>query len=344
MTETINNAKLERETENQWKSLEEINTRIVAAEETLRTIQDAKQKQEIQNTLDTLRWEKEKILSTTQQDKNDLNSEQEQEYIPAKDEKQRQEIFWNIAKDKDGNIDMKQTLWNMTDMLKQNGWILGWLIAWLLQKFFWWKFGINESGEVVQTTSQEQVIIDYKKTIDFTKTFEELLTSKEWKNYFQYQDSIIKNSLRFDIPPAIMLQLFIKEWSNWDPKKWPGWANSAVWLGQITGATWDNICKNIGPRRYGITIDPAKRYDPESQILAACMYLDYCKEERNTATHKDAIVYYHQWPGPITDSIAQKYARNNPIVMRELEKMWVTHYSQVTVELYSTASNKYYLS
>jgi len=191
------------------------------------------------------------------------------------------------------------------------------------------------SWEKEELESQEQENKTYEES---RFNFYELLESREWENFKKYKDLILKRTSRIWIDPWLLLKLMIKEWSNWDLRAGPWWRSSAVWLGQITNWTWEFICDVIAPRQYWINIDKVNgRFDAESQIKAMCIYLDYCSRVR-WVDHKRAVVYYHMWPGKISDSKARIYLENNPAIARY--HTWDT----VTVASYEKAAVSYYLS
>lgn len=283
-----------------------------------------------------MQWEK---TIEKQQDKKNV--------APVSKEKTKsKDVFAYVETKKDPEtkkaLDTLASAWTVEnlDISKEPKSFLETLLA-LLQIIFGWEWQLGAFGKPEQTAWDDEVVARYKenarknpsRNFDFYK----LLETKEWQNFKQYENLVIKWGSRFRIEPGLLLKLMIKEGSGGNVKKWPGWENTAVWLGQITSDTWKLICKDIGPKK-GIYLDVVKdRYDAESQIKAMCLYLNYCAELRNT-DHATAVIYYHMGPGEISNAKAKKYAQENPAIAKKLAG-W-----PVTVANYEAAAREYYLS
>lgn len=335
----------------QNEKLKKLEAEISKLQQSLSTLQskefkndlDEKQIWDIELKLQKLEAEKTQIISSTQ---TSLQDEKKAEKL--KNPKIKKELdaakYVETPKDKQTQkaMDMLTDAGEVEslDLRKTPEWLLGTLLS-LLKIIFWGEWQLWTFWKPEQTAGDSEVISKYKdnarKNPNKKFDFYALLDSKEGKNFAKYEDITIKWASRFGINPGLLLKLMIKEWSDGNVKKWPGGANSAVWLGQITSDTWELICKTIGPKK-GIHMDVVRdRYDAESQIKGMCLYLNYCAELKNT-DHATAVIYYHMWPGEINNAKAKKYAAENPAIARKLA-WW-----PVTVASYEAAARDYYLS
>lgn len=293
--------------------------------------------QELELALKYLENQKAEIIAKTQQQLPEVNKKDkkwEVEYEKTSDESKRTQAVQLVEQIKDNpeNIDFKSLDWDILSIFFK-----------LLKVVFWWSWSLdwknwlsNNWNEDIELSNIKQKLKDPNRTIS-NFDFETLINSKDWKKFEKYQNEIIKYSSRFDINPWIMLKLFIKEWSHWNPSAGPS-NSSAIWLWQITTPTWNLICDKIWPKQYWVYIDKEKdRFDPSKQILASCMYLDYCARLK-WVDHATAIIYYHMWHWRnITDNTAQKYYDNNPAIARVHGK-W-----PITAASYQEAAREYYL-
>lgn len=333
--------KIQWEISSTQKQLKSLNNQITSLqdEEWKQLIQQ--QIKELKKTLKKLEDDKKTILDRTQSEltlerniPQNIWTPEVLEYLTTQDATKREQavdIIEHISNP------------NQLDNIKWESWVINILLQ-LLQIIFWWSFVQKHDGTIEQAQSEQQAITQTREKLqdpqrekgDFD--FYTLLESKGWQHFKGYEESILKWTTRFNIDPAILLQLFIKEWSKGNLRAWPGGKNTALWLGQITNGTWNMICDSIWPKQYGLHLDKVKdRYDAESQIKAACIYLDYCARLRQV-NHATAIVYYHTWPGNFSDQVAQRYLANNPAVQRYHGPWKVTHQS------YVEAAERYYLS
>ena len=299
-----------------------------------------KELEELKTKIAELKAKREEIISWTKKslwaEKNpDESVLEEVKYEKTPDEKERQSaqkilVQFNENPEK---VDFQNVEWGIL-----------WIVLGLLKAFFWWTWQMNsDTWNVENTVSEpeeikqvETKITDPKREI-WNFDFETLIQTKEWKKFEKYRGLMIKYSTRFNIEPWILLKLFIKEWSHWNINAKPP-NGTALWLGQITNDTWKIICKEIWPKQYWIPINVEEdRYDAEKQILASCMYLDYCARLRQV-DHATAILYYHMWPWKINDKKAQTYIEWNPAIAR-FHWNW-----PVTVQSYEEAAKRYYLS
>lgn len=163
--------------------------------------------------------------------------------------------------------------------------------------------------------------------------FESLLTTQWWRDYMMYKDSIEQMCDKLKIPPEVLLQLFIKEWSRWNPHASP-WTSSAVWLWQIIDWTWEGITKSWWTAsKYGIDWIKFDRYDAGHQIIWSAVYLREMYDK--FWSWWKAMVHYHTWPWQMTDSYAQKCAKWNPAIER-----WISW--PITAQSYYNSAMKYY--
>lgn len=205
----------------------------------------------------------------------------------------------------------------------------------LILKFF--AFITWYTNEDFSKALHDESVEKYKLSWEYHMDFESLLNSKWWEWFKENQNYIIYYANKFWINPWTVLKLMIKEWSGWDVTKWPGWKNTATWFWQITDWTWNDICNRIAPKYLWQTIDKSKRFDAPTQILATCLYLDFCAKTR-WVSHEEAMIYYHTWPWKITDETAKSYINNNPAIAR-VHWPW-----PVTAESYKDAAMRYYLN
>lgn len=337
------------------EKLKKLEAEIAKLHQSLATLQskefksdlDEKQIWEIELKLQKLESEKSHVISSTQSSlKEEKKDEKKLEKPKTPKAKKDSEALKYVETPKDKqtqkamDILTDATEVESLDLRKTPEWLLGTLLA-LLKIIFWGEWQLGNFGKPEQTAGDSEVISKYKekakKNPNKKFDFYALLDSKEGKNFAKYEDITIKWASRFGIDPGLLLKLMIKEGSDGNVKKWPGWANSAVWLGQITSDTWELICKTIGPKK-GIHMDVVRdRYDAESQIKGMCLYLNYCAELKNI-DHATAVIYYHMWPGEINNTKAKKYAQENPAIARKLA-WW-----PVTVASYEAAARDYYLS
>ena len=191
------------------------------------------EKQELKKKLEA---EKKDILSDTQKSlegqkpytadqKNILNEQIENSWATEEQKNEARERLSHANSAQELNLDW---LWP----------ILG-FIFWIFAKFTWYR------EEDFSRDDLDKALAEFKASWEYNMDFWKLIETKEWSNYKQFEPYIVWYAKKFGINPWTVLKLMIKEWSGWDVKKWPGWNNSAVWLWQITGNTWADICNNI---------------------------------------------------------------------------------------------------
>ncbi len=174
--------------------------------------------------------------------------------------------------------------------------------------------------------------LDYVEWPSTIPSFETLINWK-WSVFKPYEETIKQVCNNLKVPPQVLLQLFIKEWSNWNPNACP-WNSTARWFGQIIDSTWNYVTDNLAPR-YWVKENLA-RLNADHQIIWAAILLRN-NFDRNWKTRENALVVHHTWSLKFSDSQAQKYASLNPAVAKHVN--W-----QINTSSYIEWTKKYFLS
>lgn len=194
--------------------------------------------------------------------------------------------------------------------------------------------GYTYKEDIWENTKLKENIWDHTRAKPFLKY-------KHWIEEYRKHPAF-----RWEIPLETVLLLLIHEWSGWNPRIKSGVEKStSYWLWQINDQTWEEITQNLPKKRYykwKISVDKDKRFDPEEQIKAMLLYLDFCARRHN-CSYQDAIVYYHMWPyvETLNDDNIQEYLKNNPAIRKLIEEDGID-LSNLTVEMYMEYTAKNY--
>lgn len=163
--------------------------------------------------------------------------------------------------------------------------------------------------------------------------FDSLLATSWWSEFAQYKDAMLDICDKLQIPPEVLLQLFIKEWSHWNPYASP-WSSSAVWLWQIIDWTWQGITRQgWTASKYWIEWMSFDRFNVDHQIIWSAVYLREMYDLKGSRWM--AMVHYHTWPWRMSDSYASQCAERNPAIKR-----WISW--PVTAQSYYDSAFRYY--
>ncbi len=205
----------------------------------------------------------------------------------------------------------------------------------IISSFFWWFSWLfnsswsSWSSESENTERREHTSID----VDWIDSFESLI-NWEGSDFSDYATEIERYSWEIWVPSNLLLKLFIKEWSRWDPRASAPWS-SALWFWQILNWTWEDIKSRIASN-YWFDWSKLERYNPEHQIIWASLYLRHLYDNHTDWDWADAVVYYHTWPW-ISDSNVAHFLELNPAIERNMNWMPANR------ENYMMAARNYYL-
>lgn len=158
----------------------------------------------------------------------------------------------------------------------------------------------------------------------------ESLYNWAWRDFARYKGTIKNVCESLKIPENVLIMLFIKEWSHWNPYARTVWS-SAFWIAQTVNWTWNEITSKIAPK-YWINQN-WQMYNADHQIIAWAAYLRQNFDQ--TWSWWLALAKYNMWSINIPDWKAQQYARTNPAIARHIQ--W-----PVTWKSYLDAAVRYY--
>ncbi len=293
-------------------------------------LQEVLENEYIDDFLDRVKDETEQIIISSQAELEELKWQRDKSDSKTESSEKESDngflgsIFWDWIFSK---------FWDMFDKFSKK--LSNFFSAWWIWWFLWWIFGWKKesSGEELEAQVNSQQLEAPIENASDIASYEELI-SWPWKNFQEYDEQIRKYSNELNVPSNVVLQLFIKEWSNWDPKASPS-SSTAIWLWQILDWTWSDIKSRIAPM-YDIPWDNLERHNPEHQIIASCAYLKYLYDNYTDWNWWEAIVFYHTWPW-VTDANVSNYIQNNPAVA---QFMWD---KPRTRDNYILAARQYYL-
>lgn len=214
------------------------------------------------------------------------------------------------------------------------------LFIWILNSIFGtsfttWSFKADENWTIKISKKNQEIAKGISDKDD--------LYLSEWaKKFEKYKQDIKKYCSYYDIPEKVLIQLYIKEWSHWDPTAVsPTWC---TWLWQFSQWTWEWLYKwwyiyNSLNRKWKIVdyldINSIhQRTDSQRSIQASCMYLRYIKDLKS-CSWVEAMWYYNTWPW--AKFSPEEHLRLNPIL-----KGYISNNSSPSVEDVRIASRKYY--